>query len=60
MTDKFKQEIENMAREIINKIIDKKIVGILPKGRYRGETGLIVISIEGYRRIVKVYNGKKS
>jgi len=60
VADSFKKKIEDMAREIINNLIDKKIVGFLPKGRYKGETGSIVISIGKSRRIVTVYKSKKS
>lgn len=59
MADSFKKKIEDMAREIINNLIDKKIVGFLPKGRYKGMTGSIVISIGKSRRIVTVYRSKK-
>jgi len=60
VADSFKKEIEDIAREIVTKFIDKKIVGFLPRGRYKGKTGFIVITVEKSQRIVTVYNSKKS
>ena len=70
MADSLKKKIEDIARKMIQNLsipeIDlsntgkDKIVGFLPKGRYKGKTGSIVISLGKSRRIVTVYNPKKS